>query len=117
MRRRAGRGGSAVRPPARFVAVGGVGAVPPESVRDFVADGVEIVVVHAAGELRAFANRCPHQGNRLSRARLVDGCVVCPWHGWRFDARTGRARWPEGYERLVRYPVAVRDGQILVGLD
>jgi len=32
---------------------------------------------------------CPHQGLPLSVAPDTDGIIQCPWHGYRFDARTG----------------------------
>jgi hypothetical protein len=34
---------------------------------------------------------CPHRGGPLELARLEDGCITCPWHGYRFDVRTGRS--------------------------
>ncbi len=34
----------------------------------------------------AAADECPHRGARLSQGWLADGCVVCPYHGWRFEA-------------------------------
>jgi nitrite reductase/ring-hydroxylating ferredoxin subunit len=40
--------------------------------------------------------------------------MICPWHLWRFDARTGRPHFPEGYTPVTRYPVMLEDGQILV---
>jgi phenylpropionate dioxygenase-like ring-hydroxylating dioxygenase large terminal subunit len=39
--------------------------------------------VHAA------LDECPHRSARLSQGWLADGCLVCPYHGWRFDG-TGR---------------------------
>ena len=33
---------------------------------------------------------CPHLGGPLDDAPVEDGCVRCPWHGYRFDVRTGR---------------------------
>lgn len=39
----------------------------------------------AAGALRAFADRCPHRGARLSMGRIVNDTLECPYHGWRFD--------------------------------
>jgi len=35
--------------------------------------------VHAA------VDECPHRSARLSQGWLSDGCLVCPYHGWRFD--------------------------------
>ena len=36
------------------------------------------------------ATVCPHLGGPLDDAPVEDGCVRCPWHGYRFDLRTGR---------------------------
>jgi Rieske Fe-S protein len=38
-----------------------------------------------------FGTTCPHLGGPLEEARVEDGSVVCPWHGYRFDLRTGRS--------------------------
>ncbi|QJB70716.1 Rieske (2Fe-2S) protein [Parasphingorhabdus halotolerans] len=32
---------------------------------------------------------CPHQGLPLDCEPDGDGVMTCPWHGYRFDARTG----------------------------
>ena len=37
------------------------------------------------GELRAFADRCPHRGCPLSLGRCEGGVLRCAYHGWRFD--------------------------------
>ena len=29
-------------------------------------------------------DRCPHRGAALSRGRMADGAVICPYHGWAF---------------------------------
>jgi nitrite reductase (NADH) small subunit len=100
----------------RFVAVGPAEAVQAGQMREFVVDDVEIVVVNLDGAFHAFANQCPHQGGPLSKGRLEDGVMICPWHLWRFDARTGRPQFPEGYTPVSRYPVKVEDGQILVAV-
>lgn len=41
------------------------------------------------GECYEVAAVCPHLGGPLDRAHVEDGCIVCPWHGYRFDVRTG----------------------------
>jgi nitrite reductase (NADH) small subunit len=37
------------------------------------------------------ATVCPHLGGPLDQARVENGCIRCPWHGYRFDVRTGRS--------------------------
>lgn len=40
----------------------------------------------ASGSPRAVLDRCPHRNAALSDGRVADdGCIECPYHGWRFD--------------------------------
>ena len=48
-------------------------------------------VVELEGELLAHATECPHRLGPLEHAALEDGCLRCPWHGYRFDLRSGRS--------------------------
>jgi nitrite reductase/ring-hydroxylating ferredoxin subunit len=48
-------------------------------------------VIEADGALVAHAVVCPHLGGPLDAAPVCDGVVTCPWHGYRFDVRTGAA--------------------------
>lgn len=41
----------------------------------------------AEGAPAALLDRCPHRGVALSLGRVLpDGCLECPFHGWRFGA-------------------------------
>jgi nitrite reductase/ring-hydroxylating ferredoxin subunit len=47
-------------------------------------------VLEAKGELFAHATRCPHRLGPLEDVPLDEDCAIrCPWHGYRFDLRTG----------------------------
>ena len=100
------------------------------SMRPAPVTGRPIVVIRSmSGELYALADRCPHQGARLSLGYLGgapapgfaapcvtrDGEIVrCPWHNYSFDAVTGRSlHQPERY-RVKTYPVWVEDGDVVV---
>lgn len=48
----------------------------------------KFIVVKSAGAVKVFSNRCTHAGCRINRE--VDGQLVCPCHGSRFDAATGK---------------------------
>ena len=39
-----------------------------------------------SGRVRAAHDRCPHRAAALSIGAVQDGCVACPFHGFRFDA-------------------------------
>jgi phenylpropionate dioxygenase-like ring-hydroxylating dioxygenase large terminal subunit len=42
-------------------------------------------VIARLPELVALPDRCPHRAAPLSRGRVVDNSIECPYHGWRFD--------------------------------
>jgi phenylpropionate dioxygenase-like ring-hydroxylating dioxygenase large terminal subunit len=37
------------------------------------------------GKAHALIDICPHRGVALSLGKIIDGCITCPFHGWRFD--------------------------------
>lgn len=37
------------------------------------------------GEITAVRDRCSHREARLSLGSVTNGCIQCPYHGWRFD--------------------------------
>lgn len=51
------------------------------------------------GEPFAVSRRCRHQLADLAKGSLdADGCLVCPWHGSRYDVRDGRmVSGPRGF--------------------
>lgn len=55
------------------------------------------------GELRAVSARCRHQLADLSKGSLdAAGCLVCPWHGSRYDLDTGAmVEGPKGFLTYV----------------
>jgi nitrite reductase/ring-hydroxylating ferredoxin subunit len=60
-------------------------------------------VVEVDGELHAYSPVCPHRLGPLEAAELLEGCITCPWHGYRFDVRTGRSADGRGL-RLANAP-------------
>ncbi|TFG95091.1 MAG: Rieske (2Fe-2S) protein [Myxococcales bacterium] len=51
--------------------------------------GEKVRLVRIGDEIVAHSARCPHWLGPLEDASIEDGCVRCPWHGYRFDVRTG----------------------------
>jgi Rieske [2Fe-2S] domain len=60
-------------------------------------------------------NRCPHMGYPLTKGSVKDGILVCHWHHWQFDLKTG-ACFVAGGDDVATFPVEVRDGDVFVGL-
>lgn len=55
-------------------------------------------VGNADGEYFALSRRCRHLYADLADGSIDDdGCLVCPWHGAKYDTGTGRmVRGPQG---------------------
>jgi phenylpropionate dioxygenase-like ring-hydroxylating dioxygenase large terminal subunit len=62
---------------------------------------------------------CPHLGAHLGHGGTVEGCeIVCPFHGWRFDADGSNTDIPYSDKinrkaRIGSYPVAERNGMVM----
>src|SRR4051812_10213215 len=56
-------------------------------------------VANPDGAPRAVSSRCRHQLADLSEGSIDrDGCLVCPWHGSRYDLDTGAmVEGPKGF--------------------
>ena len=51
--------------------------------------GKPYAICHAEGEVYAIGGTCPHLGGPLGQGALQGHMVVCPWHAWEFDCRSG----------------------------
>lgn len=73
-----------------------------------------------SGKLGALVDRCVHRGVALSLGRVEDGCLTCPFHGWRFDTsgRVASVPWnPDAktsHLRAVDIPVVEAGGFVWV---
>ena len=76
-------------------------APAPGSLMECSAAGKPVCLANDRGQLAAMDNLCPHRGGPLSEGWLEDGKVVCPWHAWAFDRRTGEC--PEERSQVKVY--------------
>lgn len=73
------------------------------------------------GAIRCALDVCAHRGAALSRGRVLEGCITCPYHGLRFDG-AGRCTEIPAHPKLVAstslrlrtYPVEVQRGLVWV---
>lgn len=59
------------------------------------ARGVAICLANVDGRLAAIGNECPHRQGPLGQGWIEGEAVVCPWHSWAFNTRTGIAEPPD----------------------
>lgn len=78
---------------------------------------VGVALFNVEGQIFALENTCPHAGGPLGEGILHGEVVTCPWHGWKFNVRTGlRLKNPAQEWAVPRYPVRIQSDVIQVGL-
>jgi nitrite reductase/ring-hydroxylating ferredoxin subunit/uncharacterized membrane protein len=78
--------------------------------------GERVVVARCDdGTVCAIAAICSHLGGPLDKGDREDDTVVCPWHGSRFDLRSGAVVGGPAVFAQPRYSVTERDGRVEIG--
>lgn len=84
--------------------------------KPFTVEGTHMAVFLYDGKFSAVDNRCPHMGYPMSKGSIRDGILICHWHHWEFDLKSGGCFLSAG-DDLKTFPVEVRDdGHVYVGL-
>ena len=78
-------------------------------------DGRSVAVFNVAGRFYAIDNVCPHRGGPLADGMLAGDQVVCPYHAFQYDGRTGECD-PAGSCSVATYPIRVTGGKVEVTL-
>ena len=97
-------------------------------------EGLEIGILRHDGVFHAFENRCAHQGGPVCEGSILGKVeavlgedrrvvgerfseeelhLICPWHGWEYDLRTGECAADRSVG-LRRFEVIERGEEIYV---
>jgi nitrite reductase/ring-hydroxylating ferredoxin subunit len=76
-------------------------------------NGKAVLIVFHQNQYFLVKNRCPHQGKSLSDATCEDGHIVCQWHRYGFDLKTGRGAGLH----LENYPIEKREDGYYAGFE
>ena len=76
------------------------------------------------GDAHVLSDTCVHRGGALSKGWVKDGCVVCPYHGWRYEGdgkcttvpSLGYDAKPPARAKVDSYPVQERYGIVFAFL-
>jgi nitrite reductase (NADH) small subunit len=75
-----------------------------------------ICVANVNGSITAMDNVCLHRGGPLGQGVIEGSKVVCPWHGWQWDPKTGEAAHNPNAKVAV-YRLKVDNGDVMVALS
>jgi ferredoxin-NADP reductase/nitrite reductase/ring-hydroxylating ferredoxin subunit len=76
--------------------------------------GKSILLTNVHDKLYAIDAVCSHEGGPLEEGILDGYEVECPWHGSRFDVRTGEVRSPPADTPQLAYEAKIDDDKIMI---
>jgi len=81
-----------------------------------LADGMSVVVFHTKTGFFAVKNHCPHAGGTLEDGEIKKNVLMCIWHGWKFNLKTGRClNHPE--EAVQTFPLIIEKNNIYIEIS
>lgn len=99
-----------------FVKVAKKGDLNPGENKVVNVNGTEVGLFNVGGEFYAISNTCAHKGGPLGEGSLEEDVVTCPWHGWRFNVKTG-ANVMIPNVKVACYAVKVEGDSVFVAMD
>ncbi len=92
-----------------------VDEVPAGTMQMAWVDGTDpVLVVNVDEDIRAFQGICSHEYFELDKGFLTRDSLTCALHLSRFDLETGDALDPPAEVPILRYPVVIEDGRVLI---
>ncbi|HZR28557.1 MAG TPA: Rieske (2Fe-2S) protein [Terriglobales bacterium] len=99
---------------ANFVKIAGKNDLPASGeAKEFTCGDKMICIANIEGVLSAMDNVCLHRGGPLGQGIVDGGKVICPWHGWEYDPKTGEASH-NPTAKVAVYPVKVEGDDVMV---
>ncbi|HEY0669725.1 MAG TPA: Rieske (2Fe-2S) protein [Sphingobacteriaceae bacterium] len=84
-------------------------------IRIIKAEGRKFCIIKDNGRFYATQPRCPHAGADLSSGWCKNGKLICSFHRYQYDLKTGDGAEGQG-DYLKTYPLEVREDGIYIGL-
>ena len=97
-----------------FVKVAEIKDIGPSSMRAVDVEGEKVCIINAEGSYFSIGNVCTHVGGPLNEGTLEGYEVECPWHGSKFDIRSGSVTEPPAVRAVSKYEVKLDGNNILV---
>lgn len=96
-----------------FIPVAKLSTVPPDSVLEVLVGDQPYAICNTRGAITALNGVCIHRGGPLGQGQIHDGRVMCPYHFWEFDCRSGTCSFDPTLG-VTTYEVKVEGDDILL---
>ncbi len=97
------------------VVVGKTSEVQDGKLMHITAGGKEIVVTKLDGNYYAMDNVCAHAGADLHEGELNNNELTCPWHGAKWDIKTGNLiSFPQKLKPLQSHEISIEKDTLYV---
>ncbi|MEZ4775530.1 MAG: ferric reductase-like transmembrane domain-containing protein [Bacteroidia bacterium] len=96
-----------------FVRVCDLAEIPDKRAKMILAGGENIAIFRYGNHLSAISNICKHQNGPLGEGKIVNGCIVCPWHGYEYKPEDGTSP-PPFKEKVATYDLLMRGTVVYV---
>jgi len=97
------------------VVVGKTSDIEEGKLVHITASGKELVVTKLDGNYYAIDNICTHAGAELHEGELSNSELTCPWHGAKWDIKTGSLiSFPQKLKPLQNHSVSVENDTLFI---
>lgn len=107
---------------------------PAQGRKVFNIEGVSVLLIKVGEKFYAISNKCPHLGLPLAGGKVEGEAIICPFHGSKFDLKSGEnldwvtsfigLKIPAWSRRLLEmgkrptpiqtFPLVIEDGKVYV---
>jgi len=96
-----------------FIKVADIKDLQPSQMKEVHVEGEAVCLANIDGKYYAINNVCTHEGGPRADGTLVGFEVECPWHGSKFDIRSGKVTNPPAEQPEQTYEVRVEGTNVL----
>lgn len=90
--------------------------IPPGTAKQVEVEGEPVAIFNVKGEFYAIGDTCSHAQASLSEGEVEDFVVSCPWHGAKFDLKTGKNLCMPAVTPVPKYNLKIEGDDIKIVL-
>ncbi len=100
----------------KFIEVAKKSEIANQSAKCVEIEGKRIALFNLGGMFYAIDDTCAHEGGPLSEGDIEGEEIECPWHGARYNIKSGDVTAPPAPTGVTKYNVRLRGDAIEIEL-